>query len=102
MSQGKTKPTNVRWVVFGLAFGTSWLLYLHRYAFAIIKPELVKEWGLSKTELGALDSVLSVTYSTFQFPLGVCADWLGVHIVLTALILIWSAGLGLHAWAPTP
>ena len=32
------KPTNVRWAIFGLACGTSWLLYLHRYTFALIKP----------------------------------------------------------------
>jgi MFS family permease len=102
MSSIDEKPTNVRWAVFGLACGASWLLYLHRYSFAIIKPELVKEWGLSKTELGALDSVLSLTYTTFQFPLGVCADLLGVRLVLTALILVWCLGLGLHAWAPSP
>jgi hypothetical protein len=36
------KPTGVRWVVFGQACGTSWLLYLHRYTFALIKPELVR------------------------------------------------------------
>ena len=31
-------PTNVRWSVFSLAFATSALLYLHRYAFASLKP----------------------------------------------------------------
>ena len=33
MSQRPTAPTNVRWAMFGLACGTSWLLYLHRYTF---------------------------------------------------------------------
>lgn len=94
-------PTNVRWSVFSLAFATSALLYLHRYVFAFIKPTLASEWGLSNTELGQLDSAFSVCYTLFQFPLGVLADVLGVHLVLSGLILVWCAGMGLMAWAPS-
>ncbi len=94
-------PTNVRWSVFSLAFATSALLYLHRYVFAFIKPTLAEEWNLSNTELGQLDSAFSVCYTLFQFPLGVLADVLGVHLVLTALILVWCGGIGLMAWAPS-
>ena len=102
MSDGRPSPTNVRWAIFGLACGTSWLLYLHRYTFALIKPELVKEWGLSKVELGWLDSAFSFTSTVFQFPLGIAADVWGVRLVLTGLILLWCAGLAMHSWAPSP
>jgi MFS transporter, ACS family, glucarate transporter len=102
MSIPAEKPTNVRWAVFGLACGASWLLYLHRYAFALIKPELVKEWNLGKDELGLLDSAFSMAATVFQFPLGAVADLLGVHLVLTLLIVLWCVGLGMHAWAPSP
>ncbi len=95
------KPTNVRWTVFGLAAGASWLLYLHRYTFAVIKPELVKEWELTKTELGLLDSAFSFTATVFQLPLGIAADALGVRLVLTGLVLLWCLGLAMHAWAPS-
>ena len=93
--------TNVRWSVFSLAFATSALLYLHRYVFAFIKPTLAKEWGLSNSELGQLDSAFSVCYTVFQFPLGILADVVGVHLVLTGLILVWCGGMGLMAWAPS-
>jgi ACS family hexuronate transporter-like MFS transporter len=96
------RPTNVRWAVFGLACGTSWLLYLHRYTFALIKPALAEEWKLDKIELGLLDSAFSLSATLFQFPLGVAADWLGVRLVLTALILVWCLGLAMHAWAASP
>ncbi len=96
------RPTHMRWAVFSLACGASWLLYLHRYAFALIKPELVKEWSLSKTELGWLDSAFAATSVGFQIPLGVAADALGVHLVLTGLVLVWCLGLAMHAWAPSP
>jgi sugar phosphate permease len=96
------KPTNVRWIVFGLACGTSWLLYLHRYTFALIKPELAREWKLDKVELGLLDSAFSTSATLCQFPLGIAADAAGVRLVLTGLIVLWCLGLGMHAWAPSP
>jgi len=95
------RPTNVRWGVFSLAFATSMLLYLHRYVFAFIKPTLAKEWELSNTELGRIDSAFSVCYTLFQFPIAVGADLVGVHLVLTALILLWCGGLATMAWAPS-
>ncbi len=95
------RPTNVRWAVFALAFGTSGLLYLHRYVFAFVKPTLAKEYDLSNTELGQLDSAFSLCYTLFQFPLGIVADVAGVHLVLSGLILVWCGGLAMLAWAPS-
>lgn len=95
-------PTNIRWCVFSLAFMTSALLYLHRYVFAFIKPTLAREWDLSNTELGAIDSAFSLCYTAVQFPLAIGADALGVHLVLTVLMVVWCSGLGLMAWAPSP
>ena len=37
------RPTAVRWLVCGLACFTSWLLYLHRYAWGVIKPAFRSE-----------------------------------------------------------
>src|SRR5262245_8069737 len=99
--QSATKPTNVRYRVCTLAFVTSWLLYLHRYVFAFIKPTLSREWGLSNTDLGRLDSAFSICYTLFQIPLAIVADAAGVHLVLTGLMLIWCGGLALVAWAPS-
>lgn len=101
-SQSADKPTSIRWSVFSLAFGTSALLYLHRYVFAFIKPTLAEKWNLSNTELGRIDSAFSACYTLFQFPLAIGADVFGVHLVLTLLICIWCSGLGMMAWAPSP
>ena len=94
------RPSNVRWGIFTLACGTSWLLYFHRYMFALIKPDLKEEWDLGSDDLGLIDSIFSITYTGFQVPLGITADVVGVRIVLTLLILGWSVSLGLHALAP--
>jgi MFS family permease len=95
------RPTNVRWHVFAFACGTSWLLYLHRYTFSLIKPELKLEWNLGADDLGFLDSVFFASYSVFQIPLGIAGDLFGVRLVLTLLIVVWSAALGLQAFVPS-
>lgn len=100
-SFGPEKPSKVRWIVFVLLFGTSWLLYVHRYIFGYIKPAIAEEYDLSTTELGALDSAFSASYSLFQFPLGIAADVLGVYLILPILIVVWCIGLAMHAWAPS-
>ena len=96
------RPTRFRWVVFTLCSATSWLLYLHRYVFGLIKAELDDEYDLGETKLGLLDSGFSLFYSTCQIPMGVAVDVYGAYAMLTGMIVVWSVGLGLHAWAPTP
>lgn len=76
------------------------MLYLHRYMFGLIKPKLVEEFELGETELGVLDSAFTLFYSSCQVPMGLVVDSVGVHLILTAMIIVWCVGLGLHAWAP--
>lgn len=95
------RPTGVRWSIFSVACATSALLYLHRYAFSFIKPRLAEEWGLTNTQLGAIDSAFSLCYTLFQIPAAVVADLYGVRLVLAGLIVVWCAGLAMMAWAPS-
>ena len=90
------RPTNVRWMIFGLGCGTSWFLYLHRYTFGIIKPDIAKEWNLQEDQLGWLDFAFSVTYSLSQVPAGLLGDLLGAHLFLSVTIVAWSLALALH------
>lgn len=62
-------PTRVRWLIFVLACAMSWLLYLHRYAWGIIKPAFRRENpGLSDIDVGWLDSAFLSTYAIGQIP----------------------------------
>src|SRR5262249_48649108 len=88
--------SRVRWVVFVLACGVSWLLYLHRYSWGVIKPTIKQEnpW-LTDTQLGWLDSAFQATYALGQVPAGLIGDLFGPRLILTVLILLWSlAGVG--------
>lgn len=93
------RPTQFRKVVFVLACGTSWMLYLHRYVFGLIKPMLITEFGLTETELGLLDSGFSVFYAGSQVPMGLAIDSVGVRYMLTLSIYVWCVGLAMHALA---
>jgi MFS family permease len=78
------------------------MLYLHRYTFGLIKPELAREWNVDLVELGAMDSAFSAAYALAQLPCGLLADVLGTHGFLTVAIVVWSCALGLHGWAGGP
>lgn len=87
------QPTKVRWLVFALACGASWFLYLHRYTFGLIMPELGKEYGWSKEQQGALASVFNITYAAGQIPGGLICDLFGPHLFVSACIVGWSLSL---------
>ncbi len=96
-----TRPTNVRWLVFALGCGTSWLLYVHRYAFGVIKSDLVSAFNLTGEQLGFLDATFSTCYAVFQVPLGLLVDLVGCHVFLASTIGLWSSALTMYAWAPS-
>jgi len=94
------RPTRIRWLIFALACAVSWLLYLHRYAFGVIKPALKRENPeLTDQVLGDLDALFSLTYALGQVPGGLAGDVLGQRRVLSLLILLWSAALLGLSWA---
>ncbi len=84
------EPTNVRWAVFALACGTSFLLYLHRYSWNIVGPELQDEFSFTNTQTAFLFSLFYYTYAAGQIPSGVTIDRFGAHKFLTMIIAAWS------------
>jgi sugar phosphate permease len=94
-SPGGERPSRVRWLIFALSCGISGLLYVHRYAWGIVKPAVKQETGWSDITLGWLDSATSATYAACQVPGGLASDLLGPRRVLAAIILLWSVCL---AW----
>ncbi len=89
-------PTRRRVVVFWLASATSFLLYLHRYTWNLIRPELQAEYGFSNTTLEGLGTAFYATYAFGSIPSGVVIDLFGPHLVLVVILLVWSLALPLH------
>lgn len=80
-------------MVFAAASGTSWILYLHRYTFGVIRPDLKVEYGLTNLELDSIYALFNVTYAIGQIPGGIVCDLFGPHMFLTAIIILWSLAL---------
>ncbi len=93
------RPSRVRAIIFMLACGTSFVLYLHRYTWGFIKPFVGEEFGWSEWQLGLLDSVFSASYGFGQIPSGILCDWFGPHVLLGSIILAWSLSMGAVALA---
>lgn len=94
----ESRPTHVRWMVMGLACFTSWFLYLHRYTWNFIGPELEKEYGFSKTAIGSLATFFNISYGAGQLPSGILSDFIGPHLFLGLIIVAWSLVLPVHGF----
>src|SRR5947209_20103307 len=92
------RPTQVRWLVFCVAGAASWLLYLHRYSWGVIKPAFRAENKLTDTEIGWLDAAFSATYALGQVPGGLAGDLFGPRAILSSMIVVWSLAAGGVAW----
>jgi len=86
-------PTNVRWLMFGLACGTSWFLYVHRYAWQFVGPLIQETYQLDHTRSLFVFSLFYWTYAAGQIPSGVVIDRFGPHRFLGVSILLWSIAL---------
>jgi sugar phosphate permease len=96
---GADRPTRVRWLIFALACAVSWLLYLHRYSWGLIKPAFLAENpDISTFEVGWLDAAFMAAYALGQVPGGLAGDIFGPRGVLAAMILLWSGTVAAVAW----
>ncbi len=86
-------PTKRRWIIFNLAAGTSFILYLHRYSWSMIRPEIKEEFGFSDQQLAGLYTLFNVTYSIGQIPSGIICDFFGPHMFLAIIIALWSLAM---------
>src|SRR4051812_16218829 len=87
------RPTAVRWRVFALACSTSFLLYLHRYTWNIVGPELQHRLDLNNTQAQFLFSLFYYSYAACQIPSGLVIDRFGPHRFLGMIIVAWSLAL---------
>lgn len=83
-------PTTRRYLVFQLSCLVSFILYVHRYTFGIVRPMLEEEYGYSNTELETIGSIFYLGYTFASVPAGMIADLFGTHLFLGSIIIVWS------------
>lgn len=87
--------------VIALALGPFALGYLMSYLFraanAVVEGQLVREIGLSPSELGLMTAAYLAAFALFQLPLGVLLDRYGPRRVQTVMMLVAAVGAALFA-----
>ena len=84
------KRTNFRWVVCFLICLMSWIIFMDRTNISIAAPAMMKEFGLSKTQMGVVFSVFAWAYALGGVPGGWLGDRFGPRKMLTLMVLFWS------------
>jgi len=80
----------MQWVAIALVTGAIALNYMDRSTLAIGNVKIRQEFGLSATEIGALQSFWSLTYAIFQIPVGFALDRLGPRYLVGFALAAWS------------
>jgi sugar phosphate permease len=83
-------PSRIRWLVLAMACGASFCLYLHRFTWTFIAPELQQRHGWSEMQTQAAYVCFSWTYGLGQIPSGILIDRYGPRVFLTLIIAAWS------------
>lgn len=93
------KPTRVRhWVLFVVCL-VYLITYLDRINIAAAAPLMMKEFDISKAQLGAVFSAFTWAYALFQIPVGVLGDKYGARKILCLSVTAWSVMTAVTACA---
>ncbi|HEY3425437.1 MAG TPA: MFS transporter, partial [Negativicutes bacterium] len=84
------KPTRVRYLVLFVVCLVYLITYLDRVNISVAAPMLMKDFGISKVELGVIFSSYAISYAVFQIPIGMLGDKYGPRKVLAGIVLFWS------------
>ena len=94
----KTK-TNFRWVILGLLFIATTILYIDSSALGFLAPELQKNMGWTEVQYGYINSVFMISYAVCYIFMGILIDKLGTRNGYLLSISIWSISAVAHVFA---
>lgn len=95
----KNRRTNFRWIILGLLFVATTVLYIDRSALGILAPELQKSIGWSEEQYGIINSVFMIAYAICFIVMGKLIDNIGTRKGYIVSIGIWSLATLGHALA---
>jgi MFS family permease len=93
------RPTRTRYGVVGLCVALAMVTYLDRACLGTLAPHIMKDLSLSKEQMSAIYSAFALAYAAFEIPTAWWADRKGTRLVLTRIVLWWSAFTMLTATA---
>jgi sugar phosphate permease len=85
------RPSRARRTVLGFALAVMGVAYLDRVAISSAASVMKADLGLSDTQMGLVFSAFTLAYALFEVPSGWLADRFGARLMLTRIVLWWSA-----------
>jgi len=76
-------PTQL--IIIALLFGFSMMSYFDRTIMSIAGPQMIKDFGLSETQMGGIYSAFILGYALLMIPGGRLTDRLGPRRMLTLM-----------------
>jgi ACS family hexuronate transporter-like MFS transporter len=89
----------VRWRVALLLCAVTTINYLDRLALAVAGPTVIREFGLSNTEFGLVNSTFLLAYAIGHVAVGPIIDRIGTRRAFGIAVVAWSLAGMLHAAA---
>ncbi len=86
-----------RYRILGLLVCASLLTYLDRVCIGIAAPRIQDELHLSTQDWGLVTGAFALAYALLEIPGGVLADRFGARLMMTRIVLWWSAFTALTA-----
>jgi len=83
-----------RYLVVAGLFALSLITYIDRAAIASVKDAMSGDLGFKDQAMGAVFSAFALGYAIAQIPSGWLADRHGPRLLLTAVVVLWSALTG--------
>jgi len=83
-------PSKARYTVVVFAITLAILSYIDRVAISQAASPIMKDLGLTRTEMGSIFSAFAIAYALFEVPGGWMGDWMGPRKVLMRIVIWWS------------
>ncbi len=85
------QPTRARRTMVAFALGAMAVAYLDRVCISTAAPAIKADLGLDDAQMGYVFGAFTLAYAVFEVPSGWLADRFGARLMLTRIVLWWSA-----------
>jgi len=90
--------TRVRHGVLAFTLALTAIAYLDRVCIATAAPAMKADLGLTDVQMGYVFSAFTFAYALFEVPSGWLADRFGARLMLTRIVVWWSAMTAATGW----
>lgn len=94
-----TAPTRARNLVLFFVISLAVITYVDRVCISQAAPQMQKDLGLTKAQMGWAFTAFSLAYALFEIPGGWLGDKIGPRKVLLRVVAMWSTFTVATAWA---